>query len=185
MTDVPLKIQVGGGGAATSSGILFEQQLGSLFGAWLLAGQPFDGRLALGDAQPLWLRFETDAPVDDILVATTMDGFVAVQAKTTASLSRDSNSPFGKTIAQFVRQWLACRDGDGQRHWNRPLDPVRDRLVLAVGREAPATVRVDLAAALRLRWRRSGNAAAIAARTGRQAGGTATVPGRHRMPAGI
>jgi hypothetical protein len=151
MARVPERLSAGGGGAATSAGIHFQQQLGALVGTWLLGERPLDRRLALGHAIPLWVRFETEAPVDDILVATSAGGFVAIQAKTTASLSRDLVSPFGKTISQFVRHWLACRDGDGSLHWNRPLDPLTDRLVLAVSREAPATVREDLPAALRLR----------------------------------
>lgn len=144
------------GGSATSAGILFEQQLGAMFGALMLAARPVDQRFNLGSAVPVWIRFETEAPVDDILVATSEGGFIAVQAKTTASLSTDLKSPFGKTISQFVRHWLACRDGDGKRHWNRPLDPTMDRLVLAIGRQAPASIRVDLRDALRLRSQAGG-----------------------------
>jgi hypothetical protein len=40
------------------------------------------------------LRFETEAPVDDILVATSADGFIAIQAKTTLSLSDDKKILF-------------------------------------------------------------------------------------------
>ena len=139
------------GGAATSAGIVFQQQVGALFGACLLAGERVDERLNLGAAVPAWLRFETEAPVDDILVSTSNDGYIAIQAKTKASLSQDLTSPFGKTVSQFVQHWIACRDGDESRGWNRPLDPAHDRLVLAVSADAPATVRVDLLAALRRR----------------------------------
>ena len=139
------------GGAATSAGIVFEQQLGAFFSTYILAGERFDECLNLGTAVPVWLRFETEAPVDDILVFTSNDGYIAIQAKTKVSLSRDLTSPFGKTVSQFVRHWIACRDGDESCGWDRPLDPARDRLVLAVSAEAPATVRVDLSAALRRR----------------------------------
>ena len=141
----------GGGGAATSAGMLFEQRLGALASCWMLTGRPVDQRLNLGSETPVWIRFETESPVDDILIATSADGYIAIQAKTTASLSRDPKSPFAKTISQFVRHWLACRDGDGKRHWNRPLDPARDRLVLAIGSQASANIRIHLADALRLR----------------------------------
>jgi hypothetical protein len=137
------------GGAATSAGILFEQHLGALFGAWMLADRPIDQRLNLAGATPIWIRFETEAPVDDILVATSSGGFLAIQAKTTAYVSRDIRSPFGKTVAQFVKHWRACRDGDGERYWDRPLHPMRDRLVLAVGAASPASLRIDLPATLR------------------------------------
>lgn len=150
MATGPSRSSVGGGGAATTAGILFEQQVGALFAAWMVAEKPFDDRFHLGQAKVQWIRFETEAPVDDILVATSNGGFVALQVKTTASLSRDPASPFGKTVTQFVRQWLACRDGDGSQGWNRRLDIERDRLVLAVGRSAPASVREVLQSALRL-----------------------------------
>ena len=141
---------VGGGGAATSKGILFQQQVGAVIGTWLLADRPLDHRLDLGEAKPKWLRFETEAPVDDILVGTSADGFVAFQVKTNVSLSKDLGSAFGKTVSQFVRHWLECRDGDGKLNWDRPLDAQVDRLVLAVGPETSASVRMVLPAALRL-----------------------------------
>ena len=96
------------------------------------------------------MRFEAEAPVDDILVATEAGGFIAIQVKTTASLSQDPDSAFGRTIDQFVRHWLACRGGDGSLRWNRPIDPSIDRLVLAVGPRAPSDIREELPAALRL-----------------------------------
>lgn len=139
-----------GGGAATSAGVYFQQRLGALFAGWLLADLRIDSSFNLGDAKPKWLRFETEAPVDDVLVATTNDGFVAIQAKTTVSSSTDVASPFGKTIEQFVRHWLVCRDGDGSLEWNRPLDWTKDRLVLATGPESPAAIRTHLPAALAL-----------------------------------
>lgn len=146
----PPERRVGGAGAATSAGILFEQQLGGLIGSWLLSQRPFHSAFGLGEAAPLWMRFETEAPVDDILVATSAGGFVAIQAKTSVSASRDLASPFGKTVAQFVRHWLACRDGDGSLQWNRPLDRQKDCLVLAVGPETPGGIRGVMAEALRL-----------------------------------
>jgi hypothetical protein len=39
-----------GGGAATSSGILFQQQLGAHFAAQILSGSRLDARLGLGEA---------------------------------------------------------------------------------------------------------------------------------------
>ncbi|RUU14456.1 ATP-binding protein, partial [Mesorhizobium sp. USDA-HM6] len=154
MTDTPRNgppnDRIGGGGAATSAGIRFEQQLGALFSSWILAGDRFDDSFRLGAAAPEWVRFETEAPVDDLLIKTTDGGYVAVQAKTTASLSEDLGSPLGKTIAQFVRHWFVARQGDGSMEWNRPLDPARDRLVLAVSPRASVQVREDLPGALLL-----------------------------------
>ncbi|MCP3392047.1 hypothetical protein NLM27_24970 [Bradyrhizobium sp. CCGB12] len=137
-----------GGGKATASGMLFQQRLGAMVATWILADVCVDHRLGLGGAKPVWLRFETSAPVDDLLVATLDGGFIAFQAKTTLSLSANIDSPFGKTINQLVRHWQASRLGNGDLGWNRPLDTARDRLVVAVGPTAPASVRIDLPAAL-------------------------------------
>lgn len=142
--------RIGGGGAATSAGIRFEQQLGALFSSWILAGDRLDDSFRLGAATPEWVRFETEAPVDDLLIKTSVGGYIAVQAKTTANLSDDPSSPLGKTISQFVRHWLVAQQGDGTMGWNRPLDPVRDRLVLAVSPQASTQIKNDLPAALRL-----------------------------------
>lgn len=140
---------ISSGGAAAAGGIGFQAQLGALFGLKLLAQVPVDHVLELGPAVPVWIRFETEAPVDDILVATSDGGFIAVQAKTTVNLSSGAEGGLAKTVQQFIRHWLVCRDGQGEQLWDRSLDPNKDRLVLAVGPTAPASVRVDLPAALR------------------------------------
>ena len=140
---------VSSGGAAAAAGIGFQAQLGALFSIQLLTQFPVDRVLELGATTPVWIRFETEAPVDDILVATSSGGFIAVQAKTTVNLSQSANGGLSKTVQQFVRHWLACRDGKGEQLWDRPLDPNLDRLLLAVGPTAPASIRVDLPAALR------------------------------------
>ncbi|MCA8119033.1 hypothetical protein LGN07_09920 [Burkholderia cepacia] len=140
--------RAGGGGAATGAGMQFQARVGALVGAYMLAEQPIDMRFDVGASSAEWVRFETEAPVDDILVATSDGGFVAIQVKTGASLSRSASSPFAKTVAQFTKHWIDCRRGDGSAGWNRPLDERRDRLVLAVSSQAAATIREDLPAAL-------------------------------------
>ena len=71
MSDINLNGPANGGGAATSSGILFQQQLGAHSAAQILSDSRLDARLGLGNASSFWLRFETEAPVDNILVATS------------------------------------------------------------------------------------------------------------------
>lgn len=142
--------RIGGGGAATSGGMRFQQQLGALFSSWILAGDRFDECFGLGAAVPEWIRFETEAPVDDLLIKTDGGGYVAVQAKTTVNMSGEVGSPLGKTIEQFVRHWFVSQQGDGSMGWNRPLNPELDRFVLAVGPQSSLQVREDLPAALRL-----------------------------------
>ena len=65
----------------------------------------------------MWLRFETEAPVDDLLVKTTDGGFVAIQAKTTISLSNDPRSPWARqsrsssAIGSFASKATAAWNG--------------------------------------------------------------------------
>lgn len=150
MKEEPRKSRIGGGGAATSAGMVFQQRLGTSIASRILSGRRFDPALLLGNANPSWMRCETEAPVDDILVATDRGGFIAIQAKTTVSLSKDLDSPFGKTVSQFVKYWLACKEGDGKKQWNRPLSPDLDRLILAVGPQSSSKIREDLRKAMRL-----------------------------------
>ena len=145
------KLLAKGGGDATAAGVRFQAALGSLIGAELVAGRSLDTRLRLGDAKPLWVRFETEAPVDDILVATDAGGFVAVQAKVSLQASRKPDSEFSKTVGQLVRHYLSCRTGDGGREWDRPLDILRDRFLIAVGRRSSATISQHLAEGLNAR----------------------------------
>lgn len=140
-----------GGGAGPNAGVLFQAYAGSVFAAGLLVGSSLPATIRLGGAQARTIKFETEAPVDDILVTTDRDGYIAIQAKTTVRASRRLQSPFGKTVEQFVRHWLVCRDGDGGRGWNRPLDFKRDRLVLVTGPQSSTSVLTDLPSALRAR----------------------------------
>ncbi|WP_315767589.1 MULTISPECIES: hypothetical protein [unclassified Bradyrhizobium] len=149
MTDSkPDSLLAGGGGNATSSGVLFESGVASYFGAAMLAEKNIDRFPDMTPGVPVIVRMETEAPVDDILVETSAGGFIFIQAKTRVDLTPGSESPFGKTVEQFVRQWLVCASGSGDRNWNRPLDHVRDRLVLAVGPASSNSVKTDLKRAL-------------------------------------
>lgn len=140
-----------GGGNATASGVNFQQSLGAVFGLWLVTETPVDPRLQLGDAKITALRMETEAPLDDTFAATSDGGIICSQAKNTLSLSDSLTSEFGKTVDQIVRQWRLCRDGTGDLGWNRPLDPVKDRLLIVVGPGSPATTRSNLAKGLEAR----------------------------------
>lgn len=156
--------RIGGGGAATGAGVQFQTCVGALIGSWLLNQRPLPAAWGLGAASPIEMRFETEAQVDDILVATSEDGFVAIQAKNRISLSSNLTSPFCQAVSQFVRHWLSCRNGDGILLWNRPLDQTRDRLVLAVGANASSTIVGTLADSLRLVSQPGGGALNVAQR---------------------
>ena len=137
-----------GGGDATARGVSFQALVGAIFAARLLAERSVDDRLRLAGARPKSIRFETETPLDDILIETDASGWIFAQCKTTLSLSESLESEFGKTVEQIVRQWKVCKDGNGKRGWDRPLDLSRDRMVVAVAPGASGTITGDLAAGL-------------------------------------
>ena len=138
----PNDILAHGGGNATAAGVEFQAKLGAWFASQLLAERPLDSRLTGKRLRSL--RFETEAPVDDILVETD-EGWIFIQAKTSLTLSVTPKSELVKTVDQFVRQWHACSAGDGGLGWNRPLRPDRDRIVLVMGPDTSRSLSVDLA----------------------------------------
>jgi hypothetical protein len=140
-----------GGGNATAAGVAFQANVASYFGALLLGERAIDRLPDLGRVLPLSVRVETEAPVDDILIETTAGGFIFIQAKSSIQFASNLESPLGKTIEQFVRQWIVCTSGFGKRRWDRPLSVAADRLVLAVGPGSSRSVTQDLALALRAR----------------------------------
>ncbi len=137
-----------GGGNATAAGVSFQAGVGAIFAAQLLTERQLDDRLRLGEGRARSIRFETEAPLDDILVETDASGWIFVQVKTSLSLSEDLESEFGKTVAQIARQWRTCAMGKGERQWDRNLVAGRDRMVIAVGPNASDTIANDLATAL-------------------------------------
>jgi hypothetical protein len=136
------------GGNATAGGVTFQAEVGASFAVYLLAERRLSERCGLGNAYIRSLRFETEAPVDDILIETDLGGWIFVQAKSTLSLSGSSDSELGSVADQIVRQWHACAQGSGQRGWDRPLEPSCDRILIALGRNTPATIAEHLASAL-------------------------------------
>jgi hypothetical protein len=134
-----------GGGNATAAGVSFQAKLGAWLASHLLAERPLDANLTGKRLRSL--RFETEAPVDDIMAETEW-GWLFFQAKTGLKFSDNPESDLAKTVDQFVRQWLACSTGDGSRGWNRPLQPDRDRIVLALGPGTSRSLSADLAQGL-------------------------------------
>ena len=139
------------GGNATAAGVSFQAGVAAYFGAALLGEKAINRLPDLGRAVPLSIRVETEAPIDDVLIETTAGGFIFIQAKTSVEFASKLESPIGKTVEQFVRQWMVCASGTGSRGWNRPLSRETDRFVLAVGPGSSATITQDLALALRAR----------------------------------
>jgi len=133
------------GGAAATSGIDFQSRVAAWLAVHILAEK---------GASPLWdlaagttlefIRCETEQPVDDILVGTSSEGAIFIQAKRTLDLSSKPKSALPSTFDQFVRQFIDCKKATGAKPWEHPLDPQRDRLVLATSPENFQSIRVHL-----------------------------------------
>lgn len=107
------------------------------------------------NAEPLWglpadstldfVRCESGANVDDILVGTSDSEYIYFQAKRQLSVSEREDSDFSSTLDQFTRQYLVADQGQGGRDnpWNRPFDSTRDRLVLLTSSESSSPIRID------------------------------------------
>ncbi|MGV1769757.1 hypothetical protein ACQZ6B_06240 [Agrobacterium vitis] len=146
--DKPLRTYATGGGNATASGVTFQASVGASFAVSGLAESPIDSRLGLGQAVPVALRFETEAPVDDVLVELSSGGWVFVQGKNSLSSSEATDSELGKTCDEFIRLWELATKGNGQHGWDRSLRAGSDALLIAVGPQTSGTIKYDLASAL-------------------------------------
>ncbi len=129
---MPAKKSTSSGGKAEASGGNYETLVTIWYAHLVLLGgvaqPPFDLR---ADLQIVSFSCQTEAPVDDVNATTSDAGIIFVQAKRSVSLSAAPRSSFAKALDQFVRQVRACAAGELKHIWSRPLDPSRDRLVLA------------------------------------------------------
>lgn len=137
-----------GGGSAPAVGVTFQGWAGGLFAATGLTQASVDRRFQLKAESIAEFRFETESPIDDLIVYTTAPGRLFVQAKTNFSMAQSDSDAMMKTLDQIVRQWRLCTDGKKARRWDYPLDKEVDRFVIAVGTETPNTVAVHLSKAL-------------------------------------
>jgi hypothetical protein len=135
------------GGSAMQGGALYQNQVAAYLAVLVLAEQaaalPFDFP---SDVNLEYVASETSRPVDDVMAITSVGGGVYIQAKTRISASKSSKSEFGKTIAQFVNQYLDQKDenGDGLFPWQRAFDKDLDRLILATSRGSSGSIVNDL-----------------------------------------
>jgi hypothetical protein len=139
------------GGAAAAGGFEFQARMAAWVAVHILADKAASAPWTLSSDTTLeWLRCETEEPVDDLLIATSREGFAFSQIKRSLNLSPAENSELASVADQFVRQFLAHRGSQARsKKWQRSLEPERDRLVLIVGLNAPETIRKDLSEVLR------------------------------------
>jgi hypothetical protein len=152
----PSDLLAKGGGAGPAAGVTFQGWVGALFAATGLSQAPVDKRLQLEAESVAEFRLETESPIDDLIIFTTVLGRLFVQAKTNLSMAQANSGDMVKTIDQFVRQWRLCSEGKKTKGWDSPLNKDRDRFVIAVSPESPNTVAIHLAKALSRR-RESGS----------------------------
>lgn len=143
----PTTMKACGGGAATTSGTTFQEDVACFFAAMILAESGMSAPLSLpSDVSFEAIAVETDQPVDDILVETSGGGMVFLQCKTSLQLSKSPASELAKCARQFVGQYRAgCRLRGASP---RALDPARDRLVLVLGPRTSATLAANLGGGL-------------------------------------
>jgi len=139
-----MKSRAPGGGAAAVGGLDYQHRVGAWVAVHILAEKdimpPWD--FPAGTTLE-WLRCETEQPVDDLLVGTSNDGLVFAQIKRKLHFSGNPDSDLASALDQFVRQFIHCQSRtSGKRPWDRPLDPLRDRLMLITGPESPTRIRV-------------------------------------------
>jgi hypothetical protein len=133
------------GGAAGGGGYSFQDAIAAWAAVAVLGERAVSPRWEL---QPVTcyseIRCETPLVVDDIAIVTSDGGAVYVQSKRGVTRSDKPDSALAKAVDQFVRQFMDHRPkAGGPRPWDRPLDPGRDRLVLATDAPAPAWVERD------------------------------------------
>lgn len=133
------------GGSASASGARYENLVVAWYASRSIAKVTGSTLLGLpSDVTVTSVRCQTEAPVDDILAETSAGGFVFIQCKRKLSLSSTTDAAFSAAINQFVLQWIVSNQRAEDRPWARPLEPARDRLVLATSAESSASLRVQL-----------------------------------------
>ncbi|TSD88691.1 hypothetical protein FFK22_010435 [Mycobacterium sp. KBS0706] len=137
-----------GGGNAPAGGITMQASVAASIAVRLLTAGALDKRLGLGAAKPNAIRFETEVPVDDVVIETDAGGWVFIQSKNSLTGRFVLTSELGKTCDEFARLWLLTKDGEGDRGWDRPLVGGKDAMLLAVGYETSGPIKVDLVKAL-------------------------------------
>jgi hypothetical protein len=120
-----------GGGAATNSGIDFQNRVGALALVAMMTDVADLEVVGLGNTRekPVQVRFETSDGIDDIVIVT-LQRKIWIQAKNSISLSKGDDSDFAKVIRQFVAQ-ACCGTND-------------DHYVMAVSPAASNKIRITL-----------------------------------------
>ncbi|MFC7500829.1 hypothetical protein [Nocardioides sp. GCM10030258] len=134
------------GGAGGAAGVGFQNLVFAWAASCVVAEVPLTYSIAAG--VPIAVGAQTGSGVDDVEVLTDLGNGVFIQAKIKLQLSDDIDSPLAKGLHQAVSQFLSgtVTEPSGSRQF----DGGRDAIVLCTDTKAPATVRTNLAEAVRL-----------------------------------
>lgn len=144
------KKKTSSGGKAEASGGNYETLVAAWYAHSALLGRVWQPSFDLhADTQIVSFTCQSEAPVDDVNAVTSDGGIIFVQAKRSVTMSSAANSSFASALDQFVRQVKASAAADPKHAWSRPLDPSRDRLVLATRSASSSKVMETLPELLR------------------------------------
>ncbi len=134
------------GGSATARGMDYQHRVSAWVAVQVLAEKSCTSLLGLGVGTTLdSLQCEAEQPVDDLFVQTSSRGRIFGQAKHALDLSASRDSELASALDQFVRQFINCQEGEAGA---RPLDPLRDRLVLITSSRTSQPIRRHLSESL-------------------------------------
>jgi len=120
-----------GGGAATNTGIDYQQRLAAYFLIQMLLDIDSLSGIGLDGVYPITeISFESSSYIDDMVVKTK-NGYLYIQAKRNISMSDNADSEFQKTIHQFVNQFLINTAAN-------------DKYILATSSSTSSKIRHDL-----------------------------------------
>lgn len=133
------------GGPAAIRGFGFQHSLAAWAACGVLAERAMSPRWGLpSDVSFTFIRCETEQPLDDLMIGTSSGGHILCQITTDIWRSNQEDSKLARSLEQCVRQFHAYSDRSGNKPWERPLDPIRDRMLLATDEDAPQWFRVSL-----------------------------------------
>jgi hypothetical protein len=134
------------GGAAGARGVGLQDRVFAWAAVAMLSERPLAGALLPGTA--VRVGAQTGFSLDDVAVETDRGGFALVQAKVGLGLGPADDSPLARALGQALDQYLGGLlpvAGGAPRQVEAGLDA----LVICTDRQAPASVREDLPAAIR------------------------------------
>src|SRR5215469_8621688 len=124
-----------GGGRAASGGFEYEHRYGAYLATRILGGGAAPEAWGLpAHATLVEVLIEQDAPIDDVVCATSHGGLAFAQVKKSLRLDVKKGSEFRKVVRAMVELFTNFgRHLEREGRPGRKFDHARDRIVLAIG----------------------------------------------------